>query len=55
MKAKTKITKDDMLKIERTVRREIEIEFNLRVNYNKVEKNQKAYNRQKSKKISNFY
>lgn len=55
MKSKTKITKDDMLKIERIARREVEIEFNLRINYNKVHKSKKAYNRQESKKTSNFF
>ena len=55
MKAKTKITKEQMLKIERAARREAEIEFGLRVNHHKVHKSKKAYNRQESKKLANFY
>lgn len=55
MKAKTKITKEQMLKIDRAARREAEIEFGLRINHHKVHKSKKSYNRQESKKVANFY
>lgn len=51
MKAKTKITKEQMLIIERAARREAEIEFGLRVNHHKAHKTAKDYNRQKFKKF----
>lgn len=55
MKAKTKITKDDFLKIERAARREAEIEFGLRINHKRVHKSKKAYNRQENKKLAINY
>ena len=51
----TKITKEQILKMERAISRKIELENNMRINYNKVHKSKKAYNRQESKKISNFF
>lgn len=51
MKAKTKITKEQILVIERAARRTVEIEFGLRVNHHKVHKSKKSYNRQENKKI----
>ena len=55
MKAKTKITKEQMLKMERAISRTIEIESGMRINHNKVHKSKKSYNRQESKKLTNFY
>jgi len=51
MKAKTKITKEQILVIERAARRNVEIELGLRVNHHKVHTSKKWYNRQESKKI----
>ena len=55
MKAKTKITKEQMLKMERAISRTIEIESGMRINHNKVHKSKKSYNRQESKKLTNFF
>jgi hypothetical protein len=51
MKAKTKITKEQILVIERAARRIAEIENGLRINHKKVHKTAKDYNRQKFKKF----
>ncbi len=55
MKAKTKITKEQVLTMERAISRNIELENGLRINHHKVHKSKKAYNRQDNKKIANFY
>ena len=55
MKAKKKITKEQILKMERAISRNIEIESGMRINHNKVHKSKKAYSRQENKKISNFF
>ena len=55
METKTKITKDQLLKMERAISRNIELENGLRINQHKVHKSKKAYNRQESKRVANFY
>lgn len=50
MKAKTKITKEDIYKIERAARREAEIAQG-RVSLKSVHKSEKTYNRQRDKKF----
>ncbi len=55
MKAKTKITKEQMLKMERAISRNIELENGLRINHHKVHKSKKSYNRQENKKLANYY
>jgi hypothetical protein len=51
----TKITKEQVLKIERAISRNIELENGLRLNHNRVHKSKKSYNRQENKKVANFY
>ena len=48
----TKITKDQIIKIERTISRNIEIENGLRINHSKIHKSKKTYNRQENKKYN---
>ena len=50
-----KITKEQILTMERATSRNIELENNLRINHHRVHKNKKAYSRQENKKISNFF
>ena len=50
-----KITKEQILTMERATSRMIELENNLRINHHRVHKNKKAYSRQENKKISNFF
>ena len=45
------ITKKQILNINRAVGRELEIEAQTRVSYNRVFKSKKAYNRQSAKKV----
>jgi len=55
MKAKTKITREQVLKMERAISRNIELENGMRINHHKVHKSKKAYNRQENKKLANYY
>lgn len=50
-----KISKEQILTMERAISRNIEIESGMRINHNKVHKSKKAYSRQENKKISNFF
>ena len=47
-----KITKEQILTMNRKISREIELENNMRINHNNVHKSKKSYNRQKSKQIN---
>lgn len=46
-----KITKEQILNMERSIRRSIDIEQGFRPMSNKVHKSKKSYNRQSSKRI----
>jgi hypothetical protein len=50
-----KITKEQILTMERATSRNIELENNLRINHHRVHKSKKTYSRQENKKISNFF
>lgn len=50
-----KITKEQILTMERATSRMIELENNLRINHHRVHKSKKTYSRQENKKISNFF
>jgi hypothetical protein len=47
-----KITKEQIMVMNRKISRDIEIENNLRINHNNVHKSKKAYNRKEGKKIN---
>ena len=47
-----KITKEQMLVMNRKISRDIELENNLRINHNNVHTSKKSYNRKRDKKIN---
>lgn len=52
MSKSMKITKEDIMNMNRKVSRDIELENNLRINHHKVHTSKKSYNRQQGKKIN---
>jgi hypothetical protein len=47
-----KISKKQIIVMNKAISREIEIENNLRINHHKVHKSAKSYNRQRNKQIN---
>jgi hypothetical protein len=54
MKNTIKITKEEIIKINRSASREAELEFDLRVNRHRIDRNKKKYYR-KEKHKSNYH